>query len=79
MRFRTPRLCTSSTPPRPEEARRGESGCSAHHAFSGTARRASAYTGEVLAECPYLERVDILAVLEFATESVERELPIASA
>lgn len=34
---------------------------------------------EVLADYPYLEREDILAVLEFATESIERELPIASA
>lgn len=34
---------------------------------------------EVLADYPYLEREDILAVLGFATESVERELPITAA
>jgi uncharacterized protein (DUF433 family) len=34
---------------------------------------------EILADYPYLEREDILAVLEFATESIERELPITAA
>jgi len=34
---------------------------------------------EILADYPYLQREDILAVLEFATESIERELPITAA
>ncbi|MFT4010697.1 MAG: hypothetical protein QM655_11725 [Nocardioidaceae bacterium] len=28
---------------------------------------------------PYLEREDVLAALEFATESIQRELPITAA
>ena len=36
-------------------------------------------TDEILADYPYLQRQDILAVLEFATESIERELPITAA
>ncbi len=34
---------------------------------------------EILADYPYIEREDILAVLGFATESIERELPITVA
>jgi uncharacterized protein (DUF433 family) len=34
---------------------------------------------EVLADYPYLEHEDILAALEFATESIERALPITAA
>lgn len=34
---------------------------------------------EILEDYPYLEREDILAVLEFATESIARELPITAA
>ena len=34
---------------------------------------------EILADYPYLQREDILAVLEFATQSIERELPITAA
>lgn len=34
---------------------------------------------EILADYPYLEREDILAVLEFAPESIARELPITAA
>lgn len=34
---------------------------------------------EVLADYPYLEREDILAALTFATESIQRELPITAA
>ena len=34
---------------------------------------------KVLADYPYLEREDILAALEFATESIERALPITAA
>ncbi len=33
---------------------------------------------ETLADYPYLEREDISAVLEFAAESIERELPITA-
>lgn len=34
---------------------------------------------EILEDYPYLEREDILAVFEFATESIARELPITAA
>ncbi len=34
---------------------------------------------EVLADYPYLEREDVLAALAFATESIQRELPITAA
>jgi uncharacterized protein (DUF433 family) len=34
---------------------------------------------EILADYPYLEREDVLAALAFATESIQRELPITAA
>ncbi len=36
-------------------------------------------TDEILTDYPYLEREDVLAVLAFATRSIERELPITAA
>lgn len=34
---------------------------------------------QVLEDYPYLEREDIFAVLEFAADSIQRELPLAAA
>lgn len=34
---------------------------------------------QILEDYPYLERADIYAVLEFAAEAVQRELPLAAA
>lgn len=34
---------------------------------------------QVLADCPYLEREDVLAALAFATESIQRDFPFVAA